>query len=278
MFIKFKVKFDKTWGEKRENSLPSTSVLPLLIEELQKDENWDTKPGTILTELVTYSSEVSDDSAVLVKPYGSLEVDQKVVPLDLTIKKFGNYKPDDISKVGIKEVLIGSDVQLDADVADLKNSFAPAAYKEMADKDKLQAPSYENQNSGVRVTSTDDIVFDYGINRKVEYESIISDYEEEELGLLSFNASFFKTFVSGGDVGRSPLSKLMKDRGAKADKTVTLENEKYAVVSGVNMTNIHAGNVVFNSKAEADEYLKETIKNDPSQKDKLLLTPAFQMV
>jgi len=278
LFIKFKVKFDKTWGEKRENSLPATSVLPLLLEEFQKDENWDTKPGTTLTELVTLFTEVSDDTAVLVRPYGSLEVDQKVVPLDLTMEKFGNYKPDDISRVGIGEVSIGSEIQDTSDVADLKNSFAPAAYKEMADKDKLQAASYEGQNSGVRVTSTDDIVFDYGINRIVEYESIISDYEEEELGLLSFNASFFKSFVSGGDVGRSPLSKLMKNKGVRASKTVTLESEKYAVVSGENMANIHAENMVFNSKAEADEYLKETVKNDPSQKGKIQLTPAFQMV
>lgn len=278
LFVKFKVKFDKTWGEKRENSLPATSVLPLLLEEFQKDENWDTKPGTTLTELVTLSNEVSDDTAVLVRPYGSLEVDQKVVPLDLTMEKFGNYKPDDISRVGIGEVSIGSDVQDSSDVTNLKNSFAPAAYKEMADKDKLQAASYEGQNSGIRVTSTDDIVFDYGINRIVEYESIISDYEEEELGLLSFNAGFFKNFVSGGDVGRSPLSKLMKNKGIKANKTVTLEREKYAVVSGENMANIHAENMVFNSKAEADEYLKETVKNDPSQKGKIQLTPAFQMV
>ena len=70
----------------------------------------------------------------------------------------------------------------------------------------------------------------------------------------------------------------MKNKGVRANKTVTLEGEKYAVVSGENMANVHAGNMVFNSKAEADEYLKETVKNDPSQKGKIQLTPAFQMV
>ena len=97
LFIKFKIKFDKTWGEKRENALPSTSVLPLLIEELNKDENWNTREGTTPLELVTYASDVKEETAILVKPYGSLEVDQKVVPLDLTMEKFGNYMPDDIS-------------------------------------------------------------------------------------------------------------------------------------------------------------------------------------
>ncbi len=276
LFIKFKVKFDKTWGEKRENALPSTSVLPLLIEELNKDENWNSKEGTTPLELVTYASDVLEETAVLVKPYGSLEVDQKVVPLDLTMEKFGNYKPDDISKVIIKDISIGSVEQDEDNVMDLRNSFAPAAFKNMADSDKLSAPSYEKQKSGARATSTDSIVFDYGINRKVEYESIISDYDEEELGLLQFNVTFFKGFVSGGDIGHSPLSRKLKNAKVRADKTVSLADERYAVVSGSDLKNI-AGNTFFRSKAEADEFLKETVKNDPSKKGKLLLSPAFQM-
>ncbi|HSO87028.1 MAG TPA: hypothetical protein VLQ91_10780, partial [Draconibacterium sp.] len=63
----------------------------------------------------------------------------------------------------------------------------------------------------------------------------------------------------------------------RADKTVSIVDEKYAVVSGSDLKNIAAGNKVFNSKAEADEYLKETVKNDPAKKGKILLSPAFQM-
>ena len=278
LFIKFKVKFDKTWGEKRENSLPSTSVLPLLLEELEKNSNWITKPTTNLLELVTLSSPDNDETAVLVNPFGSLEVDQTVVPMDLTMEKFGNYRPDDISKVTIKEVAIGSETQDSNGVTNLKNSFAPAAYKNMDDQDKLQAPSYEQQDSGIRVTSTDGISFDYGINRLVEYESIISDFEEEELGRLTFHTNFFKAFVSGGAVGHSPLSKLIKTGQAKADKTVTLVDEQYAVVSTSDLTNAHSENLLFDSKAQADEYLRQACKADPSKKGKIQLSPAYQMV
>ncbi len=277
LFIKFKVSFDKTWGEKKENTLPATSILPLLVEELQKDENWDTNPTSNPMELVTLSNTVSDGSAILVRPYGSLEVDQKVVPMDLTMDTFGNYKPDDISKVTIKEVAISNEVQDDEDVDDLKNSFAPSAFKKMEDADKLQAPSYEKQNSGVRVTSTDDILFDYGINRLVEYESILSDFEEEELGNLTFNPDFFKTFISGGDVGKSAMSRVIKNGKMRGEKTVALDDEKYAVVSSIDLSNVHDENLLFNSKADADEYLKDLIKIDPSKKSKVQLSPAFQM-
>ncbi|MGI9551920.1 MAG: DUF6603 domain-containing protein, partial [Aurantibacter sp.] len=278
LFVKFKVKFDETWGENRENTLPATSVLPLLLDEFQKDENWDAKPGTSLIELVTLSNTASDETAVLVKPYGSLELDQTAVPLDLTMEKFGNYQPDDISKATIKDITIGGELYSNDQVGDLKNSFAPAAFKEMSDSDKLQAPSYEDQNSGLRVTATDDLTFDYGINRLVEYESILSDFEEEELGNLTIDMDFFKVFVSGGDVGHSPLSQMIKSNAVKADKIATVSEEKFAVVSTADLTNAHGENLVFDSKAAADEYLNETIKADPSQKGKVQLSPAFQMV
>ena len=84
--------------------------------------------------------------------------------------------------------------------------------------------------------------------------------------------------MSGGDVGRSPISRTIKNNKVKADKTVTLSDEQYAVVSSATLANAHTDNVVFSSRAEADEYLKQTIKADPSRKGKIQISPAFQMV
>lgn len=276
-FVKFKVKFDKTWGESIDNTLPSTSVLPLVLEEFNKNENWITRPVVKFAELVTISDTSADDESLLVRPLGSLEIDQKVVPLGLTLEKFGNYAPDDISMVVIKKVVIGTDIQEDEDLDDIKNPFAPAAFKNMSDADKLQAPSYEKQTSGIRVSSTDNILIDYGINRLVEYESIVSDFEEEELGKQTFQPDFFKPFVSGGDVGRSPLSQMIKNNKVRANKTATLTDEKYVVVSSADLKNIHEEERLFDSKADADEYLRETLRQDPTRKGKIQLSPAFQM-
>ncbi len=277
LFVKFKVKFDKTWGEKRENSLPPTSVLPLLLQEIEKNSNWDSKPALVLAELVTLADIPEEEPQLLVKPNGSLEVNQSVVPLDLTMSKFGNYRPDDISRVTVRSVRLRGEALSNSEYRSLKNSFAPAAYKEMADQDKLKAPSYENQNSGTRITVTDERTFDYGINRLVEYESIISDYEEEPIGRLQFRPVFFKGFVSGGAVGQSYLSRITKQNQEKASKVVSLAGEQYAVVSNVDLSNIHGENQVFNSKSEADEFLKATVAANPKMKGKVQLSPAFQM-
>ena len=200
-----------------------------------------------------------------------------VVPLNLTMQKFGNYIPADISKVIIKSITAGTETFSAGDLSDLLNSFAPAAYKEMEDEDKLTSPSYEDQPSGSRLSITDDIVFDYGINRLVQYETILSDFEEQALGLTSETADMFKPFVSGGDVGRCVLSATIKNNMVKASATATVLQEPYVVVSKNDMTNIHSGGMVFNSKTEADEYMKTVLKTDPAQKGKIQLSPVFQV-
>lgn len=277
LFIKIKVRFDKTWGEKKENSLPSTEVLPLLVEELSKDSNWETKASKQAVELVTLSSVASDPESVLVRPFGSMEVNQNVMPLDMTVERFGNYRPMDISRATISKLSVNGNDFLDAELTDLKNSFAPSAFKDMNDADKLKAPSYEKQNSGVRLTTTDELAFDYSINRVVEYECIISDYEEEELGILAVKADFFKPFIKGGAVGKSVLSQLNKQNVQVVDKFVSLAEEQFAVAYVGTMQNVHASSLVFDSKSAADEYLREVVAADPSKKGKVQLTPAFQL-
>lgn len=276
LFIKIKVKFDKTWGEERVNTLPSVDVLPLLLEELEKDTNW-VSVASQTTELVTLSSVATAPNTVLIRAFGSLEVNQNVLPLDTTMERFGNYQPTDISRATIKRLTLNGVNYEDSDLTDLKNSFAPAAYKNMSDQDKLSSPSYEKQNSGVRLNATDALKFDYGINRIVEYEVIVSDYEEEELGLQQFDMDFFKPFISGGDVGKSFLSREKKKNRTFGDKRVTLAEEAYAVAWVNDMTNAHTDSLVFSSKSEADEYLRTEVSSDPSKRGKIQITPAFQL-
>jgi hypothetical protein len=277
LFIKVKVSFDKTWGENKTNSLPSTAVLDLLLAELEKDTNWQALPAANAEELVTLNPEVSLTDAVLVRPFGSLEVNQTVVPLDLTMEKFGNYVPEDITQATVKRIRVNSEDFEDADFTDLKNSFAPSAFKNLSDADKLSSPSYSKQNSGVRLTTTDQTVFDYGINRDVKYEVILSDEEEVELGLQHYGMDFFKPFISGGDVGKSELSKSKKNAMQYADKRVTLADERFAVANVKTMANAHPDSLVFDTKAEADEYIRTAVAADSKLRGKLQLTPEFQL-
>jgi hypothetical protein len=281
LFFTIKVRFDKAWGEEQTNSLPATEVLEKLREELEKDTNWEAKSLPQIIELVTLGPAAADPDAVLVRGTGSLEVNQTVVPLDTTLEHFGNYRPVDINKATITKLRVNTTDYSDAELADLKNSFAPAAYKNLADGDKLKAPSYEKMNSGVRLNGTDNISFDYGINRIVEYDVILSDYEQEVVwgrdNRLSFGMNYFRPFISGGDVGKSFLSKAKKSALETTDKFVSVSDEQFVVTSVKTMQNVHESAMVFDSRSAADEYFRQTIAADPKKKGKIQISPAFQM-
>src|SRR5690606_17641279 len=151
----------------------------------------------------------------------------------------------------IKNVIAGGEAFAGDEIRDLKNSFAPSAFKEMTDQDKLSAPSYENQNSGVSL-SEDDLEFDYGINRLVQYETILSDFAEEELGIVPVSSHFFKIGVSGGDAGRSAISTVLKNNTVKASNTVQVAEETFAVLSNADLSNAHSEGKVFSSRSSAD--------------------------
>jgi hypothetical protein len=278
--IKCKVSFDTTFGEKKSNSLPDTEVLPLLLAEFEKDENWEAEIPDTRYDVVTYNTAASSEGALLVRPHGGIAVRQRILPLDMDFTIYGAYDPSDIKRAEIYEMKVGDVV---VETEDLYDAFAPSAYKEMSDADKLAAPSYEDQKSGKEVVGTADIDFGYSINRAVKYDVTVSDYEDEtsvpvKLGLQTPAAGMFAPFTSGGAIGRSALSQRNKRKGKVATSRVTIQQPqvRIATTSGLSA---YAGNTTsYVSRAEADEQLKQIYAADPSLKGQLQLVNDYQLV
>ena len=92
-------------------------------------------------------------------------------------------------------------------------------FKNLDNKQKLSAPSYENMKSGVKVTETDEITVLSRANRKVEYEVHISDFDPTpEAPAITFDQSLFKMMIKGGAIGNSPLSKEYASKKIGAEK------------------------------------------------------------
>lgn len=77
--------------------------------------------STIAIDLYVKSAErgIAKDDGILTHPVGRLEIRQNVVPLDLEIQKFGGARDDD------------------------SDSFAPAAFQDLSDAEKQNAPPFE---------------------------------------------------------------------------------------------------------------------------------------
>jgi hypothetical protein len=279
LFFSFKVKFDKTFGEKQEVSLPSIEVLPLVLDEFRKDTSWETAIPDNRFLLVSVRSITPVAGEIVIQSFGTLIISQKLAPLDIEMSMYGNNIPSDIKKINVKNVSIGGE---DIAFEDAQDSFAPAFYKKMEDDDKLSAPSYENQKSGIKVTSTKELNFDYSINKKVKYEVVTSDFESEPVKLTelqAINVSRFKPFISGGDIGKSSLSKQLKAKDIVVKNKVTINDELYTIVSNEDLSRYTVGGNAFkfSSKAEADDQLKQIIKNQPNLKGTLQLIPDYEL-
>lgn len=236
LFITIKVRFDKTWGEKKNTMLPDIAVLPLLLEALNERRNWRSissahgVPGVRMK--ATESSEV-----LILTPNGVIEISQKIVPLNAAINKFGQYNPADYSKFEISQTTIGS--ASTGPVQYINDVFAPANYLKVNDKEKLQLPSFEKQAAGVQIRVAGNVLrAGAGVNRQVTYEQSLEDkdyHDKLELNanaLLGARESAF--MMTHGAMRRSPFSNR-KQLFVNISK-VKINEPAFALVNTDNLT------------------------------------------
>ncbi|MBB6328664.1 hypothetical protein FHS59_004320 [Algoriphagus iocasae] len=230
LFFSVKVKFDVTWGDKRDTTLPDIEVFPLLTEAMEDIQNWRSITSNSNSSGIRMKGLASEEDLILV-PSGSIEISQKVVPLQVEISKFGQFKPSDFTKFEVIEIKIGSS---DAVYSYIQEAFAPANFLDIKDNEKLSLPSFNEQDSGVKLSSTDSLKCGAVLDRDVEYEQHIMDEANNTFAINRLNSSAIfsqkeTTFFSRtGAVGRSVLSANKSQ--VVNPKKVTLQKPGYAVV------------------------------------------------
>ncbi|SDC91531.1 hypothetical protein SAMN04488104_100954 [Algoriphagus faecimaris] len=240
LFFSVKVKFDVTWGDKRDTTLPDISVLPLLVEALEDIQNWrsvinnPSSPGLRMKGLV-------DAGDLILTPNGSIEINQKIVPLNVEISKFGQFNPADYTKFEIIEVRIGSS---DADYGYVKDSFASANFLDLKDNEKLSLPSFNEEDAGVKLSGTDALKCGNVVDREVEYEQMVMDEANNSFGVVKLKGKGLFTrkesnfFARTGAVGQSTLSanqsRILNPKKVKLKKPgfSVVDTDDLSVVSG----------------------------------------------
>lgn len=143
------VSFDRTFGaDEAAPALPPVDPLPELIAALRDPRNWAAQAPTTGPALVSLR-ELPATGDLLVHPLGDLSVRQRVVPLGITIDRFGNTTPSGDRRFTIGAVALG-DARPD-DLVPVFDYFAPAQFIEISDSDKLRRPSFELMEAGLRI-------------------------------------------------------------------------------------------------------------------------------
>ena len=163
LFIKIEVGIEETWGKKQEVAEQSRiAVFPLYSDEFSRMDNWTVISTDLKDKLVTIAPYEGDE--LMMNSSDTLFFSQEAVPLNKDIERFGESIPS-LTRIELTSVNVGTK---EIKKQTTTTSFAPSMFKNMTDKEKLAAPSYEKMPSGFIVK--DDKDMDMGPRQSITIE------------------------------------------------------------------------------------------------------------
>ena len=271
-FFTLKVRFNKTFGETRNTTLPDVAVLPLLAAALAADDNWE---GELPSQRHRLESIRETPGELLIHPVGTLKVSQKVVPLKVRIDRLGSQRPSDGREFQIAEV------QPAANPLAVQESFAPAQFFDLTDEEKLTSASFKQFDSGVRVGDPERLRTGYAAAREVKYELKYIDSQREqrlsgprdpfEVDVVSFN-----TWTLSGAISSSELSFARQRKSSLAPEAVAVSQESFAIVNTGDLQLFDELSLLGNERAAAAR-LNALLETNPSLRGRLQVVPAFEL-
>ena len=155
LFASISIGVNFTIGDPAQNDpLPQVAVMPQLTSAVNDIRNWSAQLGADLKRSVSLAN-VPQNGQVVVHPMGSLQVDERIVPLDYPITKFGNDAPSDGSTFSIATAQLNGQNLDSSQVTTIQDYFARGQFVNMSDGDKLAAKSFELFDSGVQIGAAD---------------------------------------------------------------------------------------------------------------------------
>jgi hypothetical protein len=165
------VKVEATIGAARPAARSTVDVAALVRDALADDGAWlevlpDGAAGAVI---------VNDGGAGAVHPGGGVEVRQRLAPTDLALERYGSATVSGTRTITITSPTIGgAAAEPSADIVD--DWFATAQYLELADAERLSAPSFERMTCGVRFGG-DGVDAPEARSIAIGYEQLIRDPE-----------------------------------------------------------------------------------------------------
>jgi hypothetical protein len=274
-FFSVGINIDFTWGESRDTTLPPIAVMPLLTAELGKQSNWRALLPSGNTLLVSLRHLDAAEAALLLHPVGMLQISQRLVPLDLTLDKFGNQKPSDANLFALDVTSPGL-----TKTRNLQEEFAPSQFQNLSDAQKLSQPGYVPLDSGIEL-AVGGVALASGtaITRNVRYDLTIIDTKLRRVFIrfFIFTGTLFRFLLNGSSVTRSPFSAYQQAQRQPFEGTVTVSPETFAVAFTATNKIYRPEAAAFTSQTAANDYVARTVANDPTLGGTLHALPQFEL-
>jgi hypothetical protein len=153
--------------------------------------------------------------------------------------------------------------------------FAPAQFRDMTDAEKLSAPAFQDQPAGLELGAAGgEWRTGHAVRRSLRYEITTIDtlFRRSVRRFGGLGTALFARFIGSAAVAKSNLSRTRQRQKQPFADRVEVTGERYAVVFVSNNRDA-AGSTDFASEAEAREWLRQEIANDPNRQGQLHVVP-----
>lgn len=246
----------------------------MLKAELEKPANWRALLPTGNNLLVALRELEETDEELVLHPVGTLQVSQKLLPLDLDVDKFSSQTISDAKRFTIEVAAGGLDKTDDAE-----DQFALAQFQAMDDATKLSRPPFQAQHSGVDLSvEGEQLRSSRAVKRTIRYEEIIIDnnYLRFVRRFTLDVSGLFIHFLKGASVSQSSLSKAYKSKLKPYDEAIVTRDEGFAVAFQENNKTV-SSQAVFSSEAAARDFMRQMVGADPKLADAVHVIPQFEV-
>lgn len=259
---------EKTWGDESEEISETISLLSLLKDELSVAASWRPVRRRFLQGVSIRPVQGGQAERLLAHPDESLEVQQTVLPLGISIDHYGHLDTSDFRKFNLRLSADNTEIPK----KDLFDFFAPAEFFELTQDERLTRKSYDSYNAGVTASGLDDLQGGRFRQIPVTYERKIIGAEEKKT--IPLHETHFRGQIRNNAVGRSKT-------GSRISRTMRsdfgLKQEEFVIVNGENLSPFEPGPATAGSEAAVHTVLKELVREDPRRRAQLTVVARWEL-
>jgi hypothetical protein len=266
----YSIPIDHTWGDADATpELPAVNVAALVHAELSDVRNWTAEAPAAAQSLVTLKQPAA--AQMLLHPLGSLQIAQRVAPLNVNISRFGETRPQGQTIFAIETVSIaGSNTAVD----NVQEPFARAQFIEMTQDEKLATPAFDRMNSGVRVGAAE-LRGAPAAEATIDYQTLVWDAAAGEArpeATYSLNESLLAALATVGPAAKAAAARTGGAKYRGPARQVQVSSLTYVVASTETLAPTAAA-AAPGSYTGARSALKNYLVANPQQRGKVQVLP-----
>jgi len=278
LFVRISVDFDISWGDDHQATLPPVDVRDPLLKALADARNWAAALPAGAEQAVSLAATRAEQTVIVVHPLGRLSVREKVVPLDVTITRFGSGPPDHWDTFAIERVRVNG---LDSQRTTLSERFAPGQFFTLPDEDKLSKPAFEPMDAGVGI-GLDNAAHGHDSPLELHYETIVIDdpvLPARRLRVFRPDAAVFAAHIGAGAAWQSAVLKTGEAKYVRAGEAggIAVDDVRHVIASTDDLS-VRADLLAASggTRVAADLALRAHLDRHPEDAGLLQVVPAHE--